>query len=57
MTRTALAFVAMTFALGATTALAADATQIEINKKSVVEFYDKAINQKDFEAASTNGMF
>jgi len=52
MTRTALAFVAMTFALGATKALAADATQLEINKKSVVEFYDKAINQKDFEAAA-----
>ena len=29
----------------------ADAAQ-EANKKLVVEFYDKAINQKDFEAAS-----
>ena len=53
MARTALAFVAVTFALGANAALAADATQLEINKKSVVEFYDKAINQKDFEAAAT----
>ncbi len=52
MTRTALAFVAVTFALGAHVALAADAAQLEINKKNVVEFYDKAINQKDFEAAS-----
>ena len=53
MARTALAFVAVTLALGANAALAADATQLEINKKSVVEFYDKAINQKDFEAAAT----
>ena len=52
MTRTALAFVAVTFALGAHAALAADAAQLEINKKNVVEFYDKAINQKDFEAAA-----
>jgi predicted SnoaL-like aldol condensation-catalyzing enzyme len=33
-------------------ALAADAAQLEANKKNVVEFYEKAINQKDFEAAS-----
>lgn len=26
--------------------------QLEINKQHVIEFYDKAINQKDFEAAS-----
>ena len=31
---------------------AADAAQLEANKKAVVEFYDKAINQKDFGAAS-----
>ena len=30
----------------------ADAGRQEDNKKIVVEFYDKAINQKDFEAAS-----
>ena len=27
-------------------------TQLEANKKMVVEFYEKAINEKDFEAAS-----
>lgn len=26
--------------------------QLEINKQNVIEFYDKAINQKDFDAAS-----
>ena len=31
---------------------ATDAAQQEANKKAVVEFYDKAINQKDFGAAS-----
>ena len=31
---------------------AADAQQQEANKKNVVEFYEKALNQKDFEAAS-----
>jgi len=31
---------------------AADAAQLEANKKAVVEFYDKAINQKDFDAAA-----
>jgi len=31
---------------------AADPAQQEQNKKTVVDFYDKAINQKDFEAAS-----
>jgi len=30
----------------------ADAQQQETNKKNVVEFYEKALNQKDFEAAS-----
>ena len=33
-------------------ALAADASQQEQNKRNVVEFYEKAINDKDFEAAS-----
>jgi predicted SnoaL-like aldol condensation-catalyzing enzyme len=33
-------------------AFGSDARQQEDNKKSVLEFYDKAINQKDFEAAS-----
>jgi predicted SnoaL-like aldol condensation-catalyzing enzyme len=34
------------------TACAADAAQREVNKKIVMEFYEKAINRKDFEAAS-----
>ena len=51
MTRITLALAAAL----ALTALAAGAdaqTQQEANKKIVVDFYDKAINQKDFEAAS-----
>ena len=36
----------------APTAHAADARQMEENKKVVVEFYELAINQKNFEAAS-----
>ena len=51
MTRITLALAAAL----ALTALAAGAdaqTQQEANKKIVVDFYDKALNQKDFEAAS-----
>jgi predicted SnoaL-like aldol condensation-catalyzing enzyme len=33
-------------------AVAADAVQMEANKKAVVEFYNKALNDKDFESAS-----
>jgi predicted SnoaL-like aldol condensation-catalyzing enzyme len=33
-------------------AFAADAKQMEENKKAVVEFYDVAINQKNFEASA-----
>jgi predicted SnoaL-like aldol condensation-catalyzing enzyme len=33
-------------------AYAADARQMEDNKKTVVEFYEAAINQKNFEAAA-----
>ena len=33
-------------------ALAADAAQMEANKKIVAAFYDAALNQKDFDAAS-----
>ena len=36
--------------LAARPAAAADARQMEQNKKTVVDFYEKAINQKDFEA-------
>jgi len=45
----AVATLALTFA-GPT--LAADAQQMEANKKIVVDFYEKAINQKDFDAAA-----
>jgi predicted SnoaL-like aldol condensation-catalyzing enzyme len=38
--------------LPAVSGYAADTAQMEANKRAVVEFYDKAINQKDFEAAS-----
>jgi predicted SnoaL-like aldol condensation-catalyzing enzyme len=49
-TLTALAIAAATAALQP--ALAADEATPEANKKIVVEFYEAAINQKDFEAAS-----
>jgi predicted SnoaL-like aldol condensation-catalyzing enzyme len=38
--------------LPAASGYAADTAQMEANKRAVVEFYEKAINQKDFEAAS-----
>jgi predicted SnoaL-like aldol condensation-catalyzing enzyme len=34
--------------------MAADAQQMEQNKKTVLDFYDKAINKKDFEAAKVH---
>jgi predicted SnoaL-like aldol condensation-catalyzing enzyme len=43
---------AAALALTAQVAGAADAQQQEANKKAVVEFYEKALNQKDFDAAS-----
>jgi predicted SnoaL-like aldol condensation-catalyzing enzyme len=53
MLRSTLALAAATLALTALAAGAADAqTQQEANKKIVVDFYDKALNLKDFEAAS-----
>ena len=58
MTRTALASVAALIALAAAIALAivpahrALAQQLEANKRNVVEFYDLALNKKDFAAAS-----
>lgn len=36
----------------ASTVHAADAAQLEANKKAVLEFYEKGLNQRDFEAAS-----
>jgi predicted SnoaL-like aldol condensation-catalyzing enzyme len=38
--------------LSASVALAADAKQMEANKKAVIEFYQKSINDKDFDAAA-----
>ena len=52
MTRIALTLAIAVLALTAQAAYAADAQQQEQNTKAVVEFYEKAINQKDFEAAS-----
>ena len=52
MNRIVATLAASGFALAAHTALAADAAQLEANKKNVVEFYNKAINDKDFDAAS-----
>jgi predicted SnoaL-like aldol condensation-catalyzing enzyme len=49
MLRLLFAAAALAFAPAA---LAADAKQMEDNKKAVVEFYDLAINQKNFDAAS-----
>ena len=47
-----VAIAAAGFALGASAARAADAQQMEANKKAVVEFYEKGLNQKDFDAAA-----
>ncbi len=52
MIRIACTLAAVTFAFAAQPAFAADAAQLEANKKNVVEFYNKAINDKDFDAAS-----
>jgi predicted SnoaL-like aldol condensation-catalyzing enzyme len=52
MTTLALALAAATLALAAPSAHAADGPQQEANKKTVLEFYEKALNQKDFEAAA-----
>jgi predicted SnoaL-like aldol condensation-catalyzing enzyme len=45
-----LAFVALAFS--APQASAADAATLERNKKNVVEFYNAALNEKDFDKAS-----
>lgn len=52
MTRIIRVLAATTLALAMTSAQAADARQQEINKRNLVEFYEKALNQKDFDAAS-----
>ncbi len=48
----ALGWLAAALLAPGATARAADTAQEEANKKVVVDFYEKAINQKDFEAAS-----
>jgi predicted SnoaL-like aldol condensation-catalyzing enzyme len=52
MTRIVRILAATMLALWLTSVQGADAQQQESNKKNVAEFYDKALNQKDFEAAS-----
>ena len=52
LTRFALLSLTAGLLATATPAHAADTAQEEANKKVVVDFYEKAINQKDFEAAS-----
>src|SRR5215813_7076852 len=52
LTRFALLSLTAGLLATATPAHAADTVQEEANKKVVVDFYEKAINQKDFEAAS-----
>ena len=51
MTLARIALVAGLLAL-VTPAAAGNTAQEEANKKTVLEFYDKALNQKDFEAAA-----
>ena len=41
----------LVLACGNTLSRASDPAQVELNRRSVVEFYDKAFNRKDFEAA------
>jgi predicted SnoaL-like aldol condensation-catalyzing enzyme len=48
----AAAATAAALAVAAPRAVAADAQQMEANKRAAIEFYDKAINQRDFDAAA-----
>lgn len=52
--RTIVIASALAMSLFAAPACAADARQMEENKRIVVDFYDKAINKKDFEAAKVH---
>ena len=54
MTRVAYVLMLVPLLLAAPAAIAADAQQMEQNKKTVLDFYDKAINKKDFEAAKVH---
>jgi predicted SnoaL-like aldol condensation-catalyzing enzyme len=51
MTRVTYVLTLVCLLLAAPAAIAADAQQMEANKKTVIDFYDKAINKKDFDAA------
>ncbi len=50
----ARALAAVALILATSVAQAADLAQQEQNKKIVVDFYDKALNQKNFEAAAVH---
>jgi predicted SnoaL-like aldol condensation-catalyzing enzyme len=52
MTRIVALLLAAMLAVAAPPVRAADMTQQEINKRNVLEFYDQALNQKDFDAAA-----
>jgi predicted SnoaL-like aldol condensation-catalyzing enzyme len=52
MTRLIFALTVLGAALAAPAARAADAAQMAANKKAAMEFYEAAINKKDFDAAS-----
>jgi predicted SnoaL-like aldol condensation-catalyzing enzyme len=52
MIRLTLLAAAFALSLPAPAALAADARQMEENKKTVAAFYDAVLNQKDFDKAS-----
>ena len=52
MVRSTLAAAALALWVATPAALAADAAQMEANKKTIAAFYDAVLNQKDFDAAS-----
>jgi predicted SnoaL-like aldol condensation-catalyzing enzyme len=52
MTKMILGLAVAAFVLAPQVARAADAKQMEENKKTVAALYDAALNQKDFDAAS-----
>jgi predicted SnoaL-like aldol condensation-catalyzing enzyme len=52
MTRISLAIAAMVLAVTANSALAAESAEEKANIRNVLAFYEAAINQKDFDAAS-----
>jgi predicted SnoaL-like aldol condensation-catalyzing enzyme len=51
MIKSLLAISAVALALAVSAPARADEAMEEANKKVIIDFYDKAINQKDFEAA------